>query len=164
MVEAPASTPVEPTDAALPAEDEIHDLEASTSSATPPLTGTLPNEEATQELSVRPVSARPIESPPRAQARTALSLPPRPPRVVRARQPPAPPKPNKPGFVLRGSPEPLILTGAALFLLACLVAAIGEGVDSDGLALLGYVLGAIGLIAVVVAILVALIRREAERD
>jgi hypothetical protein len=74
-----------------------------------------------------------------------------------------PDHPRKPGFFQRGTVEPVVGAGVVLVLLSCLLAAIGEGADVGSLAAVGYLLGALGVIIAVVAILVALIRREAGR-
>lgn len=74
-----------------------------------------------------------------------------------------PPSPKRPGYVVRGTVEPIILVGVALFLIACFVAAVGSLLGSSAWQGVGLSIAAIGVIAVIGAILVALVRRDSER-
>jgi hypothetical protein len=76
----------------------------------------------------------------------------------------APPSsPKRPGYVVRGTVEPIILIGVSLFLIACVVAAVGSLSGSATWLGIGLAIAAIGVIAVISAILVALVRHDRER-
>jgi hypothetical protein len=75
----------------------------------------------------------------------------------------APSSPKRPGYIVRGTVEPIILIGVSLFLIACVVAAAGSLAGSASWLGIGLAIAAIGVIAVICAILVALVRHDSER-
>jgi hypothetical protein len=72
-------------------------------------------------------------------------------------------KPRRPGFVLTGTVEPVILTGVTLFILACFVTLMASLLDVRLLAAVGLLLGMAGVLVILFAILVALVQRDRER-
>ena len=77
---------------------------------------------------------------------------------------PAPaPSPGRPGYIVRGTVEPIILVGVSLFLIACVVAAVGSLSGSATWLGIGLAIAAIGVIAVIGAMLVALVRHDSDR-
>ena len=77
--------------------------------------------------------------------------------------PPRPTKPRKPGYVTRGTVEPVLAGGILALALAVGLVGLGALVSSSALAIAGLGFGAIGSIAVVVSLLIALVRREGNR-
>jgi hypothetical protein len=71
--------------------------------------------------------------------------------------------PRRPGFVVKGSLAVVLMAGVALFLGSCALGLVASATGSDGLAGLGFCLSGAGVIAVVVALLVAAARREGPR-
>jgi hypothetical protein len=72
-------------------------------------------------------------------------------------------RPRRPGFVTAGTIEPVILYGAGALVFGCIFVGLASVLNSSGIAALGFLLVIIGVLAVVVAVLVALVRRESER-
>ena len=70
------------------------------------------------------------------------------------------PRPRRPGYVTRGTVEPVILLGMIWLVLAICLVAVASVVSGRGIAIAGFVLGAFGILGIVVAVLVALVRRE----
>ena len=73
-----------------------------------------------------------------------------------------PSRPRKPGYVTRGTVEPVILLGGVLLVLAVCLVTIASLISVRGVAVTGFVLGAFGVLGIAVAVLVALVRRERE--
>jgi hypothetical protein len=69
-------------------------------------------------------------------------------------------RPRKPGYVTRGTVEPVILLGVILLVLAVCLVTIASLISVRGVAVTGFVLGAFGILGIAVAVLVALARRE----
>jgi hypothetical protein len=85
------------------------------------------------------------------------------PAQVPVKAPPRPTKPRKPGYVTRGTVEPVLVGGILALALAVGLVGLGALVSSRALAIAGLGFGAIGSIAVVVSLLIALVRREGNR-
>ena len=73
-----------------------------------------------------------------------------------------PSRPRKPGYVTRGTVEPVILLGGVLLVLAVCLVTTASLISVRGVAVTGFVLGAFGILGIAVAVLVALVRRERE--
>lgn len=108
------------------------------------------------DSSVRPP---PVPQPSGFGAGTSAVTQPRP-RIRPATAPPEQTRPRKPGYVARGTVEPVLLSGAILLVLAICMVVFASLVSVGEIAAIGFVFGALGIVAVVVAVLVALIRHE----
>ena len=73
-----------------------------------------------------------------------------------------PPRPRKPGYVTRGTVEPVILLGVVALVLAICLVGFASVISVRGIAVAGFVLGAFGVLGILVALLVVLVRREHE--
>jgi uncharacterized Zn finger protein (UPF0148 family) len=72
----------------------------------------------------------------------------------------APSRPRKPGFLTRGTVEPVILLGVVLLVLAICLVTLASLVSVRGFAVAGFILGALGILGIALAVLAALVRRE----
>jgi hypothetical protein len=99
----------------------------------------------------------PAVSPPTVRSRPATQSRP---IERKPNRPTHPARPHKPGYVARGTVEPVLLLGFTLLVLAGCLVALASLLSVDGAAIAGFTLGAVGIIAIVVAVLIALIRRE----
>jgi len=94
-------------------------------------------------VSMKTASARPAEQVPRRAA--------------------GPARPRKPGYVARGTVEPVLLIGFTLLILAACLVGLASLLSVGGVAIAGFTFGAVGIISIVVAVLIALIRHEGNR-
>jgi hypothetical protein len=121
---------------------------------------------ARYEVEKRAAEAPPARERPRVPAVPSRESPgrPSPPRTTpRSTRPASQTLPGRPGYVVRGTVEPVLVVGIVLFVLACFVFAIGSFAGSLAWAAVGFVVAAVGLLTAIGAVLVALVRRDNER-
>ena len=72
-------------------------------------------------------------------------------------------RPRKPGFVAIGSIEPVIMIGSAIFVIAVIVGLLSSvGLFSFG-SIVALALGTVGIFTIILAMLVALVRKDQDR-
>jgi hypothetical protein len=76
---------------------------------------------------------------------------------------PTPQPPRRPGYIVRGTVEPMLVTGICLVLFGCVGALAAAGAGRNVFAGLASFVVAIGLMLAIAAVLVALVRRDNER-
>lgn len=120
--------------------------------------------EARERTATRPPApARPSAAPAKPRATPPRAVMPQPRRPQANAGPTKQPLPKRPGYVVRGTVEPVLVIGIGLFLLACFIAGIGSLADSSAIIGIGLVAATVGLLMVVGAVLVALVRRDSDR-
>jgi hypothetical protein len=76
---------------------------------------------------------------------------------------PTPQPPRRPGYIVRGTVEPMLVIGICLVLFGCVGALAAAGAGRNVFAGLASFVVAIGVMLTIAAVLVALVRRDNER-